>query len=37
VPKAIWFPSIVELLRDKGKKVVESMTPTPKIPMVGAN
>jgi hypothetical protein len=37
VPKVIWFPSIFKLLFDEGKKVVESMIPTPKLPMVGAN
>jgi hypothetical protein len=37
VPKEIWFPSIVELLRDEGKKVVKSITLTPKVPTVGAN
>jgi hypothetical protein len=37
VPKVIWFPSIFELLFDESKKSVESMTPMPKVPMVGAN
>jgi hypothetical protein len=32
-----WFPSIFELLFDEGEKAVESITPTPKIPTVGAN
>jgi hypothetical protein len=37
VPKEIWLLSIVELLRDEGKKAIKSMTPTPKLPTVGAN
>jgi hypothetical protein len=37
VPKQIWLPSIIELLLGVGKKVVEFLIPTPKIPMVGAN
>jgi hypothetical protein len=36
-PKVIWFPSIFELLLDGGKKSVEFMIPTPKVPTVGAN
>jgi hypothetical protein len=28
--------SIVELLHDEGEKAIELMTPTPKVPMVGA-
>jgi hypothetical protein len=36
-PKVIWFLSIFELLLDEGEKVVEFMTPTPKVPMVGAD
>jgi hypothetical protein len=36
-PKAIWFPSIFELLFDEGEKAVEFMIPTLKIPTVGAN
>jgi hypothetical protein len=35
--KVILFPSILELLFDEGEKAVESMTPTSKIPAVGAN
>jgi hypothetical protein len=37
VAKAIWFPSIIELLRAEGKKAIKSMTTTPKVPTVGAN
>jgi hypothetical protein len=36
-PKVIWFPSIFELFLDEGKKAVEFMIPTPKIPMIGSN
>jgi hypothetical protein len=36
-PKVIWFPSIFELLFDESKKVVESMSPMPKVPTVSAN
>jgi hypothetical protein len=37
VPKEIWFPSIVELVCDEGKKAVESMNPMTKVPTGGAN
>jgi hypothetical protein len=37
VPKVIWFPKISELLFDESKKVIESMSPMPKVPTVGAN
>jgi hypothetical protein len=37
VPKDIWFPSTFELLLAESEKVVEFMTPTPKVPTVGAN
>jgi hypothetical protein len=33
----IWFLSTVKLLRDEGEKAIESMTPMPKFPMIGAN
>jgi hypothetical protein len=33
----MWLSSIVKLLRDAGEKVVKLMTPTPKVPMVGAS
>jgi hypothetical protein len=33
----IWLSSIIELLPDAGKKVVELMIPTSKIPTDGAN
>jgi hypothetical protein len=36
-PKVIWFPSMFESLLDEGKKVVEFMIPTPKVPTDGAN
>jgi hypothetical protein len=34
-PEEIWLSSTVELLRDAN--VIESMNPTPKVPIVGAN
>jgi hypothetical protein len=34
---AIWFTSIFKLLLDEGKKAIEFMIPTPKIPTVSAN
>jgi hypothetical protein len=37
VPKDIWFPSTFGLLLAKSEKAVEFMTPTPKVPTVGAN
>jgi hypothetical protein len=37
VSKAIWLSSINDFLHDESKKAIESMTPTPKVPMVGAN
>jgi hypothetical protein len=37
VLKAIWFPSIFELLFDEGEKAVKSMIPMPKVPTVSAS
>jgi hypothetical protein len=37
VNSIFWFSSTFELLLAKSKKAVESMIPTPLVPMVGAN
>jgi hypothetical protein len=37
VSKAIWLLSIIDFLHDESEKAIESMTPTPKVSMVGAN
>jgi hypothetical protein len=36
-PNLIWPPTIIELLLGEAEKIVDSMTPTPKIPTDGAN
>jgi hypothetical protein len=37
VPKVIWFSPIFELLFDESKIIVKSITPTPKVPTIGAS
>jgi hypothetical protein len=37
VSEDIWFPSTFGLLLAESEKAMEFMTPTPKLPMVGAN
>jgi hypothetical protein len=37
MPKVILFPLIFKVLFNEGEKVVESMTPMPKITTVSAN